>query len=101
MKISSRSLEARGFTPKPKPEEPKKVEVAPQIIEKEVVKESQPIIVPMESPTLDRIEDVLVRLKDSLDKKNLEKKGKPKSMDMKINGDKYGMIESATVTFNY
>jgi broad-specificity NMP kinase len=99
MKISSKSLEARGFNPKKKAEEPKKE--TPQVIEKEVIKESPPIIVPMESPTLDRIEDVLVQLKKSLDVKSLEKKGKPKSMDMKVNRDKYGMIESATVTFNY
>jgi len=100
MKLSSKSLESRGFN-SPKKKEEAVVSTPPPVIEKEVIRESQPIIVPMESPTLDRIEDVLVQLKHSIIAKGVEKKGKPKSMDMKVNRDKYGMIESATVTFNY
>lgn len=104
MKLSSRSLEQRGFTPKKKKEEPVKPVEAPQpVVERVVEKEvSQPIIVPFDSPSLDRIESVLVELKKQIQENaSLKSKGKPEGMDMKINRDKYGMIESASVTFKY
>lgn len=106
MKMSSKALKARGFdVPDEIKEPPNDVRYSEQ--SKEIVQNVEPIIVPMESPGIDRIEQILLQLFTHLKNNNNKPvinsgvNKKPSGMTMNVKRDKYGFIENATFDFNY